>query len=69
MIVTGASGQLGRKIVENLLDRVPAKQIGVSVRDPQKVADLKARGVRVQRGDYNDLKSLRLAWEGRNAFC
>ncbi len=64
LIVTGASGQLGRKIVENLLNRVPAEQIGVSVRDPQKVADLEARGVRVRRGDYSDPDSLRSAWEG-----
>lgn len=64
LIVTGASGQLGRKIVDNLLLHTPAERIGVSVRDPAKVADLAALGVRVRRGDYDDPQSLRHAWEG-----
>lgn len=64
LIVTGASGQLGRKIVENLLLAIPAHRIGVSVRDPGKVADLQALGVRVRHGDYEDAESLRHAWEG-----
>jgi NAD(P)H dehydrogenase (quinone) len=34
--VTGATGQLGRQIVESLLTRVPAHRVGVSVRDPRK---------------------------------
>lgn len=63
-IVTGASGKLGRGIVENLLLRLPAESIGVSVRDPQKAADLQARGVRVRQGDYSDGESLRHAWAG-----
>ena len=63
-IVTGASGKLGRKIVENLLLHVPAANIGVSVRDPSKIADISARGVRVRQGDYNDAESLRHAWAG-----
>ena len=33
IIVTGATGQLGAQIVERLLERVPAEQVGVSVRD------------------------------------
>lgn len=64
LIVTGASGQLGRKIVQNLLLQVPADRIGISVRDPESVADLAAAGVRVRRGDYDDAASLRHAWEG-----
>lgn len=64
LIITGASGQLGRKIVKNLLRRVPAERIGVSVRDASKVADLAALGVRVRHGDYADPQSLLRAWEG-----
>lgn len=63
IIVTGATGQLGRLIVEKLLDRVPAGHIGVSVRDPQKAAVLEARGVRVRQGDFDDAQSLRHAFE------
>lgn len=64
LIVTGASGQLGRKVVANLLDRVPAERIGVSVRDPETVSDLKVLGVRVRQGHYDDAESLRFAWQG-----
>jgi uncharacterized protein YbjT (DUF2867 family) len=59
IIITGATGQLGRLIVEELLSRVPAEQLGVSVRDPDKAKDLAARGVRVRRGDFTDAASLR----------
>lgn len=64
LIVTGASGKLGGLVVEALLRRVPANRIGVSVRDPEKVAGLAARGVRVRRGTYDDADSLRHAWDG-----
>ena len=64
IIVTGATGQLGRGIVEQLLARVPADQVGVSVRDPEKAGGLAARGVRVRRGDFNDPASLSEAFEG-----
>ncbi|MBP2563432.1 uncharacterized protein YbjT (DUF2867 family) [Neorhizobium galegae] len=63
-IVTGASGKLGRKVVENLLLHVPADEIGVSVRDPKKVSDIEASGVRVRQGDFSDAASLRHAWTG-----
>ena len=64
IVVTGATGQLGRLIVEKLLDRGPADRIGVSVRDPDKAGDLSARGVRVRRGDFADRASLDEAFAG-----
>ncbi|MFJ4414340.1 SDR family oxidoreductase [Streptomyces sp. NPDC088925] len=64
IIVTGATGQLGRPLVEQLLRRVPAERVGVSVRSPEKLADLAARGVRVRRGDFAEPESLAHAFEG-----
>src|ERR1039457_5922762 len=64
IIVTGANGQLGRAIVEQLLGRIPAEQIGVSVRDPEKAQGLAERGVRVRPGDFADAPSLAHAFEG-----
>jgi NAD(P)H dehydrogenase (quinone) len=61
IVITGASGQLGRQIVEHLLERMDAAQVAVSVRDPAKVDGL---GVRVRRGDYEDPESLRAAFDG-----
>ena len=64
IIVTGASGQLGRTVVEELLDRIAPDRIGVSVRDPDAVRDLAERGVRVRTGDFGDPAGLALALEG-----
>jgi uncharacterized protein YbjT (DUF2867 family) len=64
IIVTGATGQLGRQIVEGLLTRIPADQVGVSVRDPRKAQTLADRGVRVRQGSFTDAASLAHAFEG-----
>ncbi|MFI6341398.1 SDR family oxidoreductase [Streptomyces sp. NPDC050535] len=64
IIVTGATGQLGRRIVERLLTRVPADQVGVSVRDPRKAQAFADRGVRVRQGAFTDAAGLAHAFEG-----
>ncbi|MFE9427554.1 NAD(P)H-binding protein [Kitasatospora sp. NPDC006697] len=64
IIVTGATGLLGRQTVERLLTRVPAEQVGVSVRDPQKARALADRGVRVRQGSFTDPAGLAHALEG-----
>ncbi|MFB7248663.1 SDR family oxidoreductase [Streptomyces populi] len=53
IVVTGATGHLGRHVVEQLLEKVPAEQITAVVRDESKAADLAARGVRLAVADYN----------------
>lgn len=63
IIVTGATGQLGGAIVGRLLERVPAAQIGASVRDPDRARALAERGVRVRRGDFDDAASLAHTFE------
>ena len=65
-LVTGATGQLGRGIVENLLNRVPAHQIAVLVRNPSAVAEFASLGVSVRQGDYEDRSSLDAAFNGIN---
>src|SRR3954471_17376258 len=64
IVVTGATGLLGGAVVERLLARQPAEEIGVSVRDPAKAQALADRGVRVRRGDYDDAASLAHAFDG-----
>lgn len=58
IIVTGATGKLGRDIVERLLTRVPPAGIGVSVRDAAQAQDLADRGVRVREASFTDPASL-----------
>ncbi|WP_328501992.1 SDR family oxidoreductase [Streptomyces sp. NBC_00457] len=53
IVVTGATGHLGRLVVEQLLDKVPADQITAVVRTPEKAADFAARGVKIAVADYN----------------
>ncbi|WP_328939598.1 NmrA family NAD(P)-binding protein [Streptomyces tauricus] len=66
IIVTGATGLLGRQIVERLLTLVPADRIGVSVRDPRKAQarTFAEQGVRVRQGSFTDAASLAHAFEG-----
>ncbi|GAB3172324.1 SDR family oxidoreductase [Streptomyces incanus] len=53
IVVTGATGNLGRHVVEQLLEKVPAEQVTAVVRSPEKAADLAERGVRLAVADYN----------------
>jgi NAD(P)H dehydrogenase (quinone) len=65
LVVTGATGHLGRLTVEALLRRgVPADQIVATGRQVDKLDDLAARGVQVRRADYTDPTSLREAFTG-----
>ncbi|WP_369192496.1 SDR family oxidoreductase [Streptomyces sp. R08] len=64
IVVTGANGQLGKGVVDQLLARVPAERIAVSVRDPEGAKELVERGVRVRRGDFDDPETLAAAFEG-----
>jgi NAD(P)H dehydrogenase (quinone) len=62
--ITGATGQLGRLVIEGLLKKVPAAQIVAAVRDPRKAADLAAKGVQVRHADYSRPDTLRAAFAG-----
>ncbi|CAA9400511.1 MAG: NAD(P)H dehydrogenase (quinone) 2 [uncultured Pyrinomonadaceae bacterium] len=63
--VTGASGHLGRLVIETLLGgNTPANKIVAVVRDPQKIADFAARGVQVRRADYTQPETLDAAFNG-----
>ena len=64
IVITGASGQLGRLVIEELLTSVPANQIIAAVRTPAKVADLAARGVVVRQADYSQPATLDAAFAG-----
>ena len=57
IVVTGATGHLGRHVVEQLLEKVPADQITAVVRDEAKAADFAARGVKIAVADYNTPES------------
>jgi len=62
IVITGATGQLGRLVIENLLRSVPASDITAAVRNPAKAADLAARGVQVRKADYTQPDTLDAAF-------
>jgi NAD(P)H dehydrogenase (quinone) len=64
ILVTGASGVLGRKTLLHLLKRKPANQLVGLVRDPSNAGELAASGVELRQGDYLDSKSLSRSFEG-----
>ena len=65
ILVTGTSGQLGRLVVQALLDRgVAADRIVATARDIAAVGDLAARGVVTRAADYEDPASLDASFAG-----
>jgi NAD(P)H dehydrogenase (quinone) len=64
ILVSAATGQYGRLVVESLLQKVAARELAVAVRHPEKARDWRSRGVQVRQADYDDLSSLHAAFEG-----
>lgn len=64
LLVTGATGKLGSEVVEELLKTVPASQIAVSVRNLEKAEGLRAQGIDVRYGDFNQPETLDAAFQG-----
>ena len=65
IVITGATGQLGRHVVEALLQRnVPAAEIVATGRSLEKLADFQSRGVQVKSMDYSDAASVANALKG-----
>lgn len=65
ILVTGANGQLGRRIVEHLISRFGSTAgIAAGVRDAGKAADLAGRGISVRPADFDQPAQLAAAFAG-----
>lgn len=53
IVITGATGQLGRLVIASLLKKVPASSLVAAVRNTEKARDLAALGVQVRQADYD----------------
>ncbi len=62
--ITGATGQLGLLVIDQLMQKIPADQIIALVRNPAKAEALSARGVRVRQADYTQAATLETALTG-----
>jgi NAD(P)H dehydrogenase (quinone) len=64
IVVTGATGQLGRLVITALLKKVPAAEIVAAVRNPEKAKDLAETGIQVRYADYSLPESWNEALKG-----
>ena len=64
ILVTGATGQLGRLVIEQLLKTEAPESIIAGVRSPEKAADLTVQGVQVRALDYTNPASIQTALKG-----
>lgn len=62
--ITGATGQLGRLVVENLINKVAPSSLVAVVRNPARAADIASRGVLVRQADYDTPVALEKALAG-----
>ncbi len=62
--VTGATGKLGRLVLDELLAKTDPANVVALARDPAKLSDYAAKGVRVRQADYDDAESLKAAFQG-----
>ena len=64
ILITGATGQLGKATIDFLLKKIPADKIAALARNENKATDLKAKGIDIRIGDYSDYSSLVNAFKG-----
>ncbi|KQV82086.1 SDR family oxidoreductase [Rhizobium sp. Root1220] len=66
ILITGAAGQLGQRILHHLLEtyKVPTAHLVAATRDPAKLADLAAKGVSTRKADFDDAATLDVAFKG-----
>jgi len=66
--ISGASGDLGRRTTEVLLDRLDPRDLTLVTRHPENRVDATRRGIRVVHGDYRNPDSLDQAYAGIDAL-
>lgn len=64
IVITGATGQLGRHVIQFLLQKIPASEIIAAVRNPDKAKDLADLGLQIRLADYSRPSTLAEAFKG-----
>ena len=64
ILVTGATGNLGKAVVTQLLKKTAASNIAILARDAHKTIDLKKVGVEIRISDFDNPSSLLKALKG-----
>lgn len=64
IVISGASGDLGRKVTSLLLAADPQQQLILTTRTPEKLSHLRSETVHVRHSDYQQPASVQEAYEG-----
>ncbi len=64
IVMTGASGQLGRAIAAALAERISPDRVRLAARDPGKIADLATKGFKTTEADFDKPETLAKAFAG-----
>ncbi|MEO6166760.1 MAG: NAD(P)H-binding protein, partial [Chitinophagales bacterium] len=64
ILVTGATGHMGRKVLSTLLKKISASQIAIITRKEEKRLAFQSKGFQAYLGDYNDINALEKAMTG-----
>lgn len=66
ILITGATGNLGSTVVDNLLKHMAAEQLIALVRDESKAGELKQKGVQIRTGNFDEPATLQSAMKDVN---
>jgi NAD(P)H dehydrogenase (quinone) len=64
IVITGASGQLGRLVADAILERAEPGDVVLLTRDPARLSEYARRGTQVRAADFMGPASLPAAFEG-----
>ena len=64
IVITGASGHLGRSTAELVLGRVPASEVILTTRRPEDLSDFAVRGAEIRTADFDRPETLVEAFAG-----
>lgn len=64
ILITGATGNLGKSVITQLLKTIKSENLAVMVRKENDFEALKLQGLDARLGDYSDYKSLVQAFQG-----
>jgi uncharacterized protein YbjT (DUF2867 family) len=64
ILVTGATGQMGNRVIETLLKKIAPQRINLITRNEEKRLEFEAKGFNAYLGDYDNIISLEEAMDG-----
>jgi NAD(P)H dehydrogenase (quinone) len=64
IVISGASGDLGRRVTDILLGKDPNRALTLVSRTPEKLAARQGAGLRLEQGDYQNPEQLENAYRG-----